>query len=297
MAEGAPIESGRDRIILVGQDGQPVRLDADNGNGRVLLDGVGMTLRAAIGGGMIRVTPYGALPLEPIVSQSVAPSIQTVGRTLELVAAEYKKDSSNPDLLGEFNQAFWDVQRQAMGVSTADLAVPDAPYTQKQIEQFRKTDFGIFVPEIVSRAPEGLMLLGKAFPRMGSWAFQAGTTVLNVDKAGNPIGLFGWMNTEKAINAPNTRTTQQSAEDILKEKGRIGLTLNVYTVAGQQSKLLTGQFLDKGSTWSRVLSSRSRGRVLDAYFDGGGSCDVDSDLEPGSVGGSLGARSVEVARA
>lgn len=223
------------------------------------------------------------------------PAMITVERTLELATAAYRAKPDSPEFLSEFNQAFWSARQQAMGVSQADLAVADCPYSEADIRGFMKNDFGLFVPQIVSTAPEGLILLGKAFPRMGSLAFQRRTGVLNIDKNGNPIGIHGWMKTEKAINAPYTKTNQDQAEEIIGKEHRIGDTLNVYAAAGQQSEKLTGQYLDEVRTWIRTLSSRYGGRVLGADFGSGGGCYVDWGLRPGDGYDGLGVRSVEVA--
>lgn len=216
-------------------------------------------------------------------------------RTLGLVAAAYQAQPDSPLLLSEFNQVFWSVKKNVMGVSGADLVVADCPYSADGIRGFMWHDCGLFVPQILSTAPEGLILLGRAFPRMCSWAFEKDTTVLNIDHNGQPIELDGWMRGEKGLAAPYLETSQRQAEDIIRKSCRRGHTLNIYAVAGQQSKLLEGQYLDAGKTWIRVLSSRYRGLVLDAYFGPDGHCHVGWSLKAADVSGDLGARSVEVA--
>lgn len=203
----------------------------------------------------------------------------TVERTLELAKAAYRAKPDSPELLSEFNQAFWNARKLALGVSERDLVVVVCPYKEADIRKFRK-DFGLFVPQIVSTAPEGLILLGKAFPRMISVAFQAGTGVSNIDQNGKLIDLHGWMKTEKAIMAPHTLTNQDQAEETIsyKDHDRIGDTLNIYAIASQQSKELTGKYLDAvirpqtGPSESRILSSRWEGRVLVARFRPEGLC-------------------------
>lgn len=108
----------------------------------------------------------------------------------------------------------------------------------------------------------------------------------------NSVRLFGWMRTEKSIDAPHLSTDEAAAVKAIKD--RMGQTLNVYAEAGNQSKFLTGEFLDEVSTWIRVLNSRARGRVVEAYFYPSGYCSVDWDLRPGSADPYLGVRSVGV---
>lgn len=291
------------RIILV--DGQKVAIEvkAQTDAGKRLLAGLGTSLLAAVDGRLLESCPVifdrpeVTLPTpEQLVEHSTIPAMITVERTLEMAKVAYKAKPYNTELLTEFNQAFWLSRQQKMGVSRADLVVADCPYREADIRRFMNNDSGLFVPQIVSTAPEGLILLGKGFPQMGNLAFQEGTSVSNIDKNGNLVDIHGWMKTEKAVDAPYTRTNQSQAEKIVGEKHRIGDTLNVYAVAGQQSKELTGQYLDEVRTWIRTLSSRHGGRVLGASFRSIGCCDVDWRLKPGRVDVLLGVRSVEVAK-
>lgn len=228
------------------------------------------------------------------IPQNGAPSFRTSERTLGLLGAEYKKDPTNPILLSEFNQAFWNAKRQAMGVNESDLVVTQAPYSEDQIRKFISNDFGLFLPQICETAPEGLVLLGKAFPEMGSSAFMVGTPVLNIDRDEQRVNLYGWMKTEKAINAPNLRTNESQALAIVNKKKRLGQTLNIYAVAGQQSKLLADQYLDEVSTWVRVLSSRVNNKVVHAGFHPNGDCLVRWSLGPENIYDNLGVRCVGV---
>ncbi len=238
--------------------------------------------------------------------QIPGPAIVTAENTLCLAKAQYKTNLANPQYLSEFNQAFWYAGREAMGLSQADLVVPQAPYSEKDIREFmgigfriRKPsipDFALYTPQVVSTAPEGLVRLGKRSPRLGSLAFQEGTSVLNVDEDGNLIELYGWMKTEKTIHAPHAKTNQQQAEEIVRKNHRVGHTLNIYAIASEQSKLLTDQYLDEVDTWVRILSTRCRGQVVHASYGQGGYCFVYSGLLPLNVPGGPRTRSVEVAK-
>lgn len=97
---------------------------------------------------------------------------------------------------------------------------------------------------------------------------------------------------ERAIDAPHTNTDEAAALKAI--RNRIGQTLNVYAEAGNQSWLLSGEYLDVRSTWVRILNSRVRGRVVGANFYPDGGCDVDWTLGPRAVTPYLGVRSVGV---
>lgn len=292
------------RIILIDGNNSAIEVKARDEVGARLLSGFRASLLAAIEGHLLESAPFTidrhdetTLPtLEQLTERPATPTMITVERTLALATVAYRAKPDSLELLSEFNQAFWSARQQAMGVSQADLVVADCPYSEADIRRFMKNDFGLFVPRIVSTAPEGLVLLGKAFPQMGSLPFRERTGVLNIDKNGQLIDLYGWMTTEESIDAPDTKTNQDQAEEIIGKKHRIGDTLNVYAAAGQQSKELTGQYLDEVQTWIRTLSSRDEGRVLLADFDSSGYCDVFWSLKPGYVSDGLGVRSVEVAK-
>ncbi len=229
------------------------------------------------------------------------PIIVTAGRSLALALVEYRAKPTNPERLWNFQEAHWNLNRFAMGLSPRDVKVLDCPYTEAQMKKFMGAkrfsrvsypDFALFLPEVASTAPEGLRLLGKAYPKMG-WDEADIAGVSNINRKGNPVVQFGWIRTEKSIDAPHTQTDEDAAEKAI-EEGRIGQTLNIYVEAGNQSKLLTGEYLDEKRTYVRVLNARIRARVVDAHFLGGGRCYVGWGLGPGCVYGGLGVRSVGV---
>lgn len=222
-------------------------------------------------------------------------TVVEAGRTLALATRELRY-RPNREHLEEFQQAHWNLNRFAMGLSPRDVAVDDCPrkWTDGEIRKFMRSDFGLFLPEVASTS-EGLSLLSKVYPAM-MWDEQnVPALVSNVDKTDNVINLFGWLKPEKSIDAPFAGTDETKARAAIAGKHRLAQTLNVYGEAGQESKLLTGHFLDEVRTWVRILSSRSGGRVVEARFHRSGSCNVYWDLQPGYGGFELlGARSVGV---
>lgn len=300
------------RIILLDQNNVATEIQPVDNNGKLLLDSVRTTLLVGQRANVVTATPFrldGLNPALQIAEQPEppkAPTFTTPERTLELVTAEYRANRASPQLLAEFNQVFWEAKRQAMGLSQADLVVSEAPYKEDDIRKFMKlgrrfgrvrkpADFALFIPQVVSTAPEGLILLGKGWPEMGSWTFQEGTSVKNEDEERKLIEIFGWMRTEKAIDALYLGKNEDQARQAI-GKNRIGDTLNIYGIAGQQSKLLEGKYLDQTRTWIKTLSSRFRGQVLGADFHGYGYLRVDWLLRSSDIHDHLGARSVEVAK-
>lgn len=227
-----------------------------------------------------------------VESKIDVPTIVTAGRTLALALTEYRIKPTSPERLWNFQEAHWSFNRLAAGLSKSDVVVDDVPYSEDQMRQFRKNEFGLFLPQVFSTDKEGIRLQGKVYPLM-RWDVQSVTgKVANLDKDGNPFSLFGWMRTEKAINAPHRKTDEAAAEKAIGD--RMGQTLNVYAEAGNQSKLLTGRYLDEVRTWVRILSSRVGSRVVFAYFYPDGFCYVYWPLRPDFVFDSVGVRSVGV---
>ena len=234
----------------------------------------------------------------------VSPVVVNAWHTSELALLAYKKNPTNPERLYNFQEARWGLNRFAMGLSKADVAVDDCPYSEDQIRQFmglggfRKVsnpDFALFLPQVASTA-EGLVLQGKAYPQMTNMVFQEGTPIKNVDQLGNEVSLYGWMRTEKSIDALNTNTNEDQAREAIRKVGRLPQTLNVYAEAGNISKLISPkfQYLDEVRTWVRILSSLLGGQVVYADFHLDGHCHVHWDLEPGHANAFLGVRSVGV---
>lgn len=194
------------------------------------------------------------------------PTIVTAGRSLALALAEYGKKPTSPECLWDFQEAHWGLNRLAAGLAKSEVVIPSVPYSEAQLRQFGKKDIALFLPEIFS-TEEGLKLLGRVYPQM-RWDIRP-----IIQEITNSVRLFGWMRTEKSIDAPHLSTDEAAAVKAIKD--RMGQTLNVYAEAGNQSKFLTGEFLDEVSTWIRVLNSRARGRVVEAYFYPSGYCSVD----------------------
>lgn len=215
------------------------------------------------------------------------PVLVTAGRTLALALAEHRAKPADPGRLWNFQEAHWNLNRLAAGIAKSDVVIADVP-----LKGFGRSDFGLFLPEVFSTDKDGLKLLGKVYPQMG-WDVQSIVQeAVNEDRDGNPVRLFGWMGTERAINAPHTKTDEAAALKAI--RNRTGLTLNVYAEAGNQSKLLAGEYLDARLSLVRIFNSRVRGRVLDANFAPHGRCHVNRGLGPGDVYPYLGVRSVGV---
>lgn len=85
----------------------------------------------------------------------------------------------------------------------------------------------------------------------------------------NDKNSSGWFDYEVSIDAPYLDTTEGQLMDKISKDGREILSLNQYIVAGQDSELLTGKYLDEDETWVR-LGSRHVGHVVSADFSRGG---------------------------
>lgn len=75
------------------------------------------------------------------------------------------------------------------------------------------------------------------------------------------------------------------------------MRLSAYILASQASKVLTGHYLDEGSTWSRLLGSHDEGHVVRASFYSDGDLHVVWALDPEFRYPSIGGRSEGVKKA
>ncbi|MDP3724704.1 MAG: hypothetical protein Q8R11_03695 [bacterium] len=110
----------------------------------------------------------------------------------------------------------------------------------------------------------------------------------------NEADRFGWFDYEVSIDAPYLDTTEEQLRERIAADGRLEMNVSEYIVAGEESKLFTGKFLDQGNTWARLLGSRCDDMVVYAGFGSGGGLRVRWALNPQRHYPRLGGRSVGV---
>lgn len=125
---------------------------------------------------------------------------------------------------------------------------------------------------------------------MGSYSVQEGNIVTNDE---NPSG---WFDYDISIDAPHLKTNEKQLFQEIASEGRKLMSENQYIIAGWDSKLFTGRYLDEDSTWARV-ASRDDGRLVDVYFYSVGRLRVGSALRPGVRTPGLGGRCAVVSKA
>lgn len=128
--------------------------------------------------------------------------------------------------------------------------------------------------------------LGEIFPRIKGRCIRKDNSITNDE---NPSG---WFDYEAGIDAPATylNTNEGQLFNLIKSSGRRLLSLNEYIVAGQDSKLFTGHYLDVFQTSVR-LGSRDIHRLVSAeFYDGDGILSVVEGLHFDYNDPHLGAR-------
>lgn len=146
-------------------------------------------------------------------------------------------------------------------------------YTQERIDELKRRGRGIgYLPKELS-TQETRYKLGKISPAMGSNSVREGNLVTNDE---NP---HDWFDYDITIDAPHLNTNEKQLFQEVEDEGRKLMSENQYIVAGWDSKLFTGKYLDQDSTWARV-ASRNEGRLVNVYFDSYGDLRADSGLEP-----------------
>lgn len=219
--------------------------------------------------GILKARGERDIPLPDSSSSTSKEQVISLGQATK----EYKGDVANPEKVTAFWQAFWAENGKKVGIS---ISVPECPFTPEQLEEMRKKDKGpIYVSEDLS-TQRGRHLLGKMFPKMQS------PSVVEENDVTNEVQSFGWRSFDTSVDAPHQDTDENQLKEAIVRNGEEEPTLNEYIVAGQASKLLTGRYLDEGTTASRILGSRRGGRVVRAYFGSYGYLHVYSHLGPGS---------------
>jgi len=194
---------------------------------------------------------------------------------------EYRSRLHTPELVTRTYQAIWHERGKLIGMF---FEVSLCPYTQEGIAALEKQGkrVGYLPTELATQ--QSRHILGKIFPKMESYSVKKDNFVTNDE---NPSG---WFDYETEVGAPYLDTDEKQLIEGLAKGGRKLLNLNQYIVAGQDNKLLTGQYLDEKGTWVR-LGSRSEGRVVFARFDRDGYLLVDWGLGSGHYRQNLGGRS------
>lgn len=180
----------------------------------------------------------------------------------------YLNQPHTPELVTQTFQKIWQARGEIVNMS---FDVTPCPYTQKELAELEQRGMRVgYLPSELA-TQQTRHVLGEMFPKMQSHSVQKDNSVTNDE---NPSG---WFDYEAAIDAPYLDTQEGQLVDRIKKDGRRILTFNEYIVAGQDSKLFCGQYLDESRTWVR-LGSRREGRVVCAGFLEGGRLGVSSVL-------------------
>ncbi len=193
---------------------------------------------------------------------------------------EYKDNPYDPEVITKIWRAF-----------LPEVRIPMCDWTEEQIaapiigvKGEQQPGMMVFLPDLY-RGKEGLISLGQRLPKMRNYSVQKDTPIASGDRLG------GWIKIEASVDAPNRKTTEQQLKDHFKSQGRYGQREEVYILGAQFSERVNGQYFDEGSTWSRLLGSRSRHGVVNFRFNSDGNLFVDWRLYPRNHNPRLGGRS------
>jgi len=181
------------------------------------------------------------------------------------VIEEFNKGSLTPELATKTFQTIWQVRGESTGTK---VIVPPCNRTAEELTERIKAGRRIgYLPE-------------QAVTQKGS--------------------RFGWFDYEARIEPPYVNTTEAQLRKIVASESErlkinlLGMNLDEYIVAGNDSKLFTGRYLDEGPTMSRLLGGRcDDGKVAIAYFDPKGYLRIRSYFGSRANGPGLGGRTVQ----
>ena len=256
-----------------------------------------MTLERAVGGLRATGDPKDAKSADKIAAILKARGGRDIPLPEDATALPTRKDFIGQELLDPETttstfQDIWSARQEILRKAGVNLefSIPQCPYTQEELLKLEAEGrrVGYLPKELSTQKSRHLMAI--IWPSMQSHSIQEENTITNEGKPS------GWFDYESATEAPYTETNEYQLKDEFKRQGRKGLNLNQYIVAGQDSKLFTGEYLDH-STWVRLLGSRDGGSVVYAFFPAGGLLNVYWNMNPRDHHFSFGGRSSGVPKA
>lgn len=210
------------------------------------------------------------------------PKTPAVSEDLQLqsVVREYNAKPHTSELVTNFWQTFLETLIKTLGLNIlVPIIVCDR--TPEELEVLKK-DGRMWIPETKLTYAQ----LDKIFPKMGSHVLQQDRLIRDKFQQ-NAKGV----DVEASIDSLNRKTEEKDLEELFKSQGRKGMRLSTFILTSQASKLLTNQYLDEGTTWSRLLGTRYGGFVVNANFKSDGLLRVGWDLRPQAREPGLGGRS------
>lgn len=236
-------------------------------------------------------TPSDRASTEINVNLTPADKDRQLREGLRPFVQEYQAEKPTPALVNHTWQNTWNVIGEFVEYK---YQVPSCDRTVEELAQLREQGREVLLIPDVLYTPQGLVMLGEAFPLMGSWATDPREAVKI--KYGSVRG--GCIDIEMSPDAPyrtaSGLTEQQLREKIAEDSRRLrrlltGQRLPTYFIGSQFSQL-TKEYFDL-RTWSRLPGSVFAGRVLGAaFFYSVGRVYV-GNWSPGRQGPDLGGRS------
>ena len=219
--------------------------------------------------------------------KEVRPRIEVVSGPLEQALSEYRTKPHTAELITSFQKVLWGEISRITGV---DVVVPMVAESQQDIEKREKKGKGIIlVPEQFAGQAQR-PLITAAFKLVNNGYVSGHWSMGSNNLVKNDILHTGYRWIDMQIDAPHTSTNEKQARNAAKKERVDGINHSEYTLAGLQSKLVTGNYLDQDKTWIRELSSSDSGRVVYSRFDSLGDLRVHSGLYPRRRDDRLGAR-------
>ncbi|MCL4366397.1 hypothetical protein M1437_04175 [Patescibacteria group bacterium] len=198
--------------------------------------------------------------------KDVSPSLSTQSSVARAVR-DFNKGPLTPGLITETFQTIWTVRGKKIGLK---LVVPTCDRTLEELAELAEKDRRIgYLPEQLMKQSQR-PLLGRIFSELKGVEDEASS---NCMKKGNPVtneeDRSGWFDYDACVRAPYRNTTEQSLRNLITAERRLGMNVNEYIVASEDSKLFSGQYLDIGK-FSDQQSGATLTRLLGSWGGGSG---------------------------
>ena len=222
----------------------------------------------------------------PTIDPLVNPSFELLNYGLVQAINEFNEGQQTPEGVTSLFQEIWKARGEKLGIQPS---IPPCDRTEEELIELINNGRRIgYLPEQLSsvfNAP----LLDRLYPSLGVKQIGNVDLTVNLFKNSGAVNMelfkqpiltwlfaaevakqiphnlenrFGWIDYEADISAPNSGLKLTELDSTFNQEGYVGMNLNEYLIAGIDSRLFTGKFLDQGDNFTISILLGTRWPIL-----------------------------------